>query len=504
MRPAATAVAVGRGTIAAVGTDREVLRLRGPHSRVIDLRGRALLPGLSDAHIHLVYYGLVPSWLDLAASPNMEALLAQVRQGVSPLPAGSWVYGRGWDPERLAEGRGPTRAELDAAAPHHPVLLSRRDGHLCVANSVALREAGIGRDTPSPVGGEILRDEGGEATGGLAEAAIYLAWNRMMDWLPVHAFEEAILRAGGEAARHGLTSAHCILLESVPREVEAFSNLEAAGRLPLGCYLVPSVESLPLLATQGLLGRGGEGRVRLGGAKIFADGTVFGHTAALRQPYADRPETAGALNYPPEVLRQLVAQVRAAGLQPVVHASGDRAVEACLDAFEAVLGAEASRWRPRLEHVTVLEPDLLGRMARMGAVASVQPRRGDLLERRLGPERVDRAATLRPLLEGGVVTAGGSDAPFVQASLAPLTGVQAMVLQNGLTVEEAWGLFSRGAAFASFAEERTGLLRPGFLADLVVLEEDPRLMPPDQIASVPILMTVSGGQVTWEAPGVFS
>ena len=499
--PAATAVAAGDDRILALGTNSDILRLGGPNTRIVDLKGRTVLPGLADSHLHLVYYGLASTWLSFNNSPAIPDILSQVRQRAATLAPGSWIYGRAWDHERLAEGRGPTRAELDAAAPHNPVLLARRDGHLCVANTSALHQAGITADTPSPSGGDIIRDPSGDATGELSEAAIYLAWNRMIDQLTVDDFASATLRAAQETARVGLTSAHCILLENIPHEIQAIHDLAESERLPLSCYLIPSVESLDGIESA-LLARISPG-VRTGAAKIFADGTVFGHSAALREPYADRPEASGVLSYKPDALRDLVARIQRAGLQPAIHASGDRTIESCLDAFQDVYGSNAAAARPRLEHATVVGPDLKARMAAMGVIASVQPRAGDRLERRLGPARAADSATLRPFLDSHINLAGGSDAPFAQPRITPLEMVQSIVENNGLTVEETWALFSRGPAFAAFAETDTGELRPGLAADLVVLDDDPRRVPAHDIASIPIAMTVSRGRVVWEAPSTF-
>ncbi len=495
-RPEATALAVQEGRIVAVGGDGEVTPLRGPLTRLVDLRGRSLWPGLGDAHLHLVYYGMTSGWLAFQDCRNVGEVLALVRQRAVHTPAGMWIYGRGWDPNTLAERRGPTLPEMDSAAPGHPVLLARRDGHLCVANSRALAEAGIREDTPSPTGGVIARDAAGQPTGELLEAAIYLAWNRMMDALTVQDFIDAALEAGRDAARSGLTSAHCILLENIPTETEALYRLDAEGKLPLRCYLVPSVESLETLPPD-YLGKAGR-RVRLGGAKIFADGTFIGHTAALREPYADDPTSRGHMNYPPEVLRDLVSRVKDKGLQPLIHAVGDATVEACLDAFESVLGPDTARWRPRIEHAAVVGPDLAERMARIGAVASIQARRRARMEAYLGPERTARAITPKSLLDAGVHVAGGTDAPFVQTRLAPLEALGAIVEESRMAVEDVWRLFSQGVAYAAFAENERGTLRTGMQADFVVLGEDPRRVRPEEVASLPVRMTVCDGEVVWE------
>ena len=212
----------------ACGGDAEISGLRGDNTRIIDLEGRTAIPGLVDAHFHLAYYGMMSGWLSLADCRSIEDIVGLVRERAESLPAGAWIYGRGWDPSNLAEGRSPVATDLDQGTTAHPVLLARADGHVCVANSEALRRAGVTDTTPDPVGGHIIRGENGTATGELSERALYLAWDAMMAELTPDDFREPILKGAHAAARAGITTAHAILLENVAAELEALRLLDEA------------------------------------------------------------------------------------------------------------------------------------------------------------------------------------------------------------------------------------------------------------------------------------
>ncbi|MBI4235808.1 MAG: amidohydrolase, partial [Chloroflexi bacterium] len=496
-QPVAEALAVRGARILAVGTASDLRALAGQGTRTVDLAGRALLPGLADAHFHLVYFGMASSWPDLTSATDAAQIVEMVRAAAASLPHDAWLYGRGWDPARLAGRRPPTRAELDAAAPGHPVLLSRGDGHLCLANSESLRRARIGPDTPDPPGGAILRDEAGEPTGALAEAALYLAWNAMMAELTPADFHAPLLQGCHAALAAGLTSVHAVLLENVRAELEAIRERDATGQLPLRCYLMVPIESVATLPRDLLRWRGR--RARVGAAKIFADGTLFAGTAALRAPYTDNPGSQGALSHTAEALRGLLIQARGAGLQPAVHAVGDGAVEAVLDAIESVYGRRAPAQRPRIEHATVLAPDLVRRIASLGAVASLQPRRWAQMAGRLGPARGGWTNSWRALVDAGVALAAGSDAPFLQRGPGGLAGVLEAV-SRGLDLTEALRTVTHGPAYAAFQEASLGALRPGMLADLTVLSGDPRRLSPGELHALRPALTVVGGEIAWEGP----
>jgi predicted amidohydrolase YtcJ len=386
---------------------------------------------------------------------------------------------------------------LDEAAPVHALLLSRQDGHLCLANSEALRRAGIDGETTNPPGGRIERDASGAATGVLSEAALYLAWNVMMAEMTADDFREPLLRGCKAALSAGMTSVHAVLLENVAAELETLRALDEQGALPLRVYVIVPVESLGSLSRETVAWEGRRGR--MGAAKIFTDGTLFAGTAALRAPYADAARSTGETTHSTNALHDLVQQTRDAGLQPAVHAVGDRAVEEVLDAFEAVYGTEESvKARPRIEHATVLAPDLIRRMSALGVVASLQPRRRAQLETRLGQARAAWVNPWRALVDVGVNVAASSDAPFLQNQPGSWAAV-VDATRKGLTIEEALRVTAQGAAYASFQETELGVLRPGMLADVTVLSKDPRGRPPEELRDIRPVLVVIGGAVSWDA-----
>ena len=513
-RPVASAVAVRAGRVVSVGDDADVRALADSTTRVVDLgRERALVPGLTDTHFHLVYSGMTASWLDFQGSRDASDMTNLVGSRVAALPPGAWIYGRGWDPSNLTNGRVPSLTELDAVSPSHPVLLSRADGHVCLANSEALRRAGIAASTVDPPGGIIGRDPTNRNPDGvLREAALYLVWNVMMAELTPADFRQPVIDGAMAAARAGVTMAHAMLLENIQAEVEAIRALDASGDLSIRLYLLVPVEAVADLPKDLFAWRGS--LARIGGVKVFADGTLFAGTAAVRQPYLDRPSSSGAMSLSPDQLFQYVKTARERGLQPAVHAVGDRAVEAVLDAYAAVYDFDTVRAaRPRIEHATLLSPDLVRRAAMMGVVLSLQGGRG----RRRIAAKVGRlrARWINPWLalrDAGVTAVASSDAPFVQRGPGPMAAV-AEAVSRGLALDDALAMATRNAAYASFDEDDLGLIRSGMLADFTVLSADPRLPMAQQdtlsvgdaaraasqrLSSALPVMTVVQGRIVWE------
>ena len=477
------------------GDDAEIFGLRGDNTRIIDLAGLTAIPGLDDAHFHLAYYGMMSGWLSLADCRSIEDIVGLVRERAGSLPAGAWIYGRGWDPADLVGSRSPIAPDLDQGTTAHPVLLARADGHVCVANSEALRRAGITDDTPNPVGGHITRGENGTATGELSERALYLAWDAMMAELGPEDFRAPILKGAHAALRAGITTAHAILLENVAAELEALRLLDEANELPIRVYGVVQVEALESLPCE-LLNYEGD-RVRIGAAKIFADGTLFAGTAALRAPYTDAPTSYGDDGVPFDKLVGMLEMIRDAGLQPAVHAVGDRTIERVLDALEVVYGgAEQCRAaHPRIEHATVLAPDLLNRARYLGVILSIQPRRWRQLSRRLGPRRAGWVNPWPEFAANDAHVIGGSDAPFIVPQPdAWQTLVQAV--ERGVPFLRAVGMIASGAALAARDETPCGL-SIGSRADMTVLSADPANATPDELRAITPVMTIVGGELSY-------
>lgn len=452
-RPRAEAVLALGGKIAAVGTVAEC-EARAPRE-VRRVRAAFVWPGLADAHGHVEWLGRSRREVDCAGAESAEACAARAGERARALPPGAWIRGRGWDQNRWPGAAFPDEAALTRAVPHHPAVLLRVDGHASWANAAALAAAGIGPGTADPPGGRILRDERGRPTGVLVDAAQDLVLRRVP--APPEAEIEASLLAGMEAlAGLGLTSVHDAGVG--PETLAVYRRLAREDRLPLRVYAMGSAEG-PVPAREEI------GRLSVRAVKLFADGALGSRGAALFEDYADEPGNRGLFLTEPGALAERVREIAAAGLQPAVHAIGDRAVAAVLDAFEAA-GPGLRGLRPRVEHLQVVRPDDLARLARLGGVASMQPvhRTGDApwAEARLGKERLRWAYAWREVLRAGIPLAFGSDFPVEGAD--PVAGIAAA--ERELSRDEALAGFTRGAAFASFAEERRGTIRVGLDADL--------------------------------------
>jgi predicted amidohydrolase YtcJ len=513
-RPLAQALAVREGKIVAVGTGDALSALIGPRTRVVDLEGYTVVPGFHDAHCHILLFGLSLVEVNVRAATTLAEVVAGVAAQTQRLPAGRWIRGGGYNENKLAERRHPTRHDLDPVSPEHPVFLSHISGHMAVANSRALTLAGITRDTPAPEGGVIERDEHGEPTGLLKETAQEL----IKKMLPPYALAEtkaALAAAGKQMASEGITSAQDAWAGWIaPEEFRAYQEATAEGILPQRIRLMVDVEQLPVKDGRFDFGFGlhtgfGNERLKLGAIKLFLDGSLIGRTAALSAPYANASETCGLLVKTEETVRTQVEMAHRGGWQVAMHAIGDRAIEVGLNAIETIMGAEAPRFRPRIEHCGVLRPDLIERLRRLGVVIVTQPRfifeLGDGFRAALGEERLQLTYPFASLR--GLPVAFSSDRPVVAG--APLWGIQAAVTQRtasgasyvpaeAITVEEALRWYTLGAAYSAFEEGEKGSLTPGKWADFVVLSTDPlRTDPAALTEQVTVRQTVIGGVVVY-------
>ncbi len=510
-RPWAQALAVLHGRIVAVGSDEEVLRLVDARTRRVDLEGATVLPGFHDAHCHILLFGLSLVEVNLRQARSVADVAAAVAERARQLAPGRWVRGGGYDQNRLAERRHPTRWDLDPVSADNPVWLLHISGHMGVANSAALRLAGVTRDTSDPPGGRIVRREDGEPTGLLLETAQDLV-KRVLPPYTLAETKAALAAAGRQMAAEGITAAQDAWAGWIaPEEFRAYQEASEEELLPQRVWLMVDVERLPVRDGRSDFGFGlhtgfGGDRLRLGAIKIFTDGSLIGRTAALSQPYADPPDTAGFLVKREETIREQVRLAHEGGWQVALHAIGDRAIEVTLDALEAVMGPDAAGFRPRVEHAGVLRPDLIERIRRLGAVVVTQPRFvfefGDGYRAALGDERIRLTFPLASLR--GLHVAFSSDRPVTDG--APLLGIAAAVVrrtasgapyasEEAVTVEEAVQAYTLGAAYSAFAEGELGSLEVGKWADFVVLDRDPFGVDPEEVGEVRVLRTVVGGRV---------
>lgn len=499
--PYAEAIAVKDDKIVAAGTNKQVKPWICERTKVMNLKGKTVVPGLIDTHVHMRGFGLYLTRINLRGVDSIRELQQLLQFQIQKAPKRKWILGRGWDQERFAEKRYPNRWDLDEVAPNNPVILTRVCGHICVVNSKALDLSGITKGT-APSGGEIDKDpETGEPTGILLENASDLVWSVV----PESGEEELTgicALACQKAVEAGLTSVHWLVHS--PVEIRILQKLRSEGQLPLRVYLVIPVEFLDHLTDAGLVTGFGDHMIKIGGVKILADGSLGGRTAALKLPYDDEPSTRGMMLYSQRSLNKMVLMAHRAGFQLVIHAIGDRAVDMVLKAYEKTLRAsQREDHRHRIEHASVLDEKLVQRVKKLDIIASVQPHfvvSDFWVEKRLGKARARWTYPFRTLIREGVIVAGGSDCPV--EPISPLLGIYAAVSrktfpQQRITVKEALRIYTINAAYASFEEEIKGSVEAGKLADLVVLSDDLRKIEPSKIKDVEVEMTIVGGKTVY-------
>ena len=508
-------LAVRGGRIAYLGPDAGAAPLRGPATRVVDLAGRAVTPGLIDAHSHLAGLGARLAQVDLAGVPTYEEVVRRVRAAAAAIPAGGWVRGRGWDQNLWPERDFPNHAALSAAVPDHPVWLTRVDGHAALLNARALELLGIGAATADPAGGRILRDAAGQPTGVLIDNAMDLAAGRLPVPSPAE-LADALAAAARHCLERGLTT---VTDMGVGQPVyEAYAGLRREGRLPLRAALFLTDDDA-LLARW--FERGPEldpeARLQVRGVKLYADGALGSRGAALVEPYADDPANLGLLVTPGGRLEEITRRALHHGFQVGVHAIGDRGALVALDALERAGGGARPEARLRLEHAQVLRLQDIERLARLGVLASMQPTHAtsDMpwAEARVGPVRLAGAYAWRKVLDAGGRLALGSDFPVEAAD--PLLGLYAAVTRQDLqgrpadgwlpaerlTREEALRGFTLDAAYSLFLDGEVGSLAVGKRADLVVFGADPMQVPAAEIPRVPVDLVLVDGAVAFARQG---
>jgi predicted amidohydrolase YtcJ len=513
-RPIAEAVAVKNGVIQAVGPSEEVLALAGKNTAVRRLDGEVIVPGLVDAHCHLLGLGLGLDRLDLVGTSSYREVLEIVREKVESAPPGEWIQGRGWDQNDWAEAEWPTRDELDPIAAENPVYLKRVDGHAALVNSRALDLAGIDKDTPDPPNGKIVRS-GGRPIGILIDDAMDLV-AAVVPSPTKEMKRKAILRAAQLCMSAGLVGVH---EAGVTKEtLEVYREMADLGELPFYVYAMISGtdDALDKLLEDGPeVRRGGVLTVRA--IKLYADGALGSRGAAMLEPYSDDPDNTGILMADEDSLAAFTENALRHGFQVCVHAIGDRANRVVLNAYaraQETAGVSGPDARLRVEHAQILAPEDIRRFGSLGVIASMQPTHctSDMpwAPSRLGEDRLEGAYAWRSLLESGAHLAAGSDFPV--ESYDPLLGFYAAVTRettdggppNGwnpsekMTRAEALAAFTSGAAYAAFEENVAGTLAPGKRADMTVFSADVMQVPKQDILQVEVVMTIVGGRVLYE------
>jgi len=486
-------VAVAGNRIVCVGSLEDCRRHEAEGTRVLDLAGFAVLPGLRDSHAHLAGVGLRELQLDLTGTPSLDALVERVAAEADKSEPDEWIVGRGWIESGWSPPEFPTRDALDEAAPDNPVWLKRIDGHAGVANSRALNLADVNGATPAPPGGDILKDADGRPTGMLIDRAQSLV-QKLVPEITEARTREALIAGARRSLSRGWTQ----LSDAGTSEenLAILRELYAEGAVNLRVYAAMSQGAArPLLEA----GPSSEGLLTVRSIKLMMDGALGSRGAALLEPYSDA-DVAGLLMHEPEQLRALLAEALRTGIQIQTHAIGDRANRMMLDLYEDVFAAGSAgsdpRWR--IEHAQILHPEDLPRFVELGVIPSMQASHAisDALfvSSRLGPDRLEGAYAWRALLDSGATIAGGSDAPVEAGD--PFAELHATITL-GLTREEALKSLTIWGAYAAFEEDELGTIEVGKKADLSVVSQDYFEVPEERIPEIEAVMTIVDGQIAY-------
>ncbi|HEY7235039.1 MAG TPA: amidohydrolase [Gemmatimonadaceae bacterium] len=509
-RPWVDALAVDGDRIALVGTSAEVKKLAAASTRVVDADGMMVVPGFIDSHVHFISGGFGLSSVQLRDAKTPAEFIRRIKAYALTLPAGAWITEGNWDHEQWG-GELPRRDWIDSVTPNNPVWINRLDGHMGLANSAALRAAGVDASTADVAGGTIVRGADHAPTGILKDNAQSLI-DRAVPDPTAEQVDRAVDAAMSYVASNGVTSVHNM---GTFADLTAFDRAHKTGRMKTRIYaVVPLASWAQLRDTVKARGRG-DSWLHIGGLKGFVDGSLGSHTAAMLQPFTDAPNDTGLFVNTPEHLYEWTSGADKAGLQVIVHAIGDKAIRTQLDIYQRVEREDGPRDRRfRIEHLQHIAPADIPRVAPLGVIASMQPYHaiddGRWAEKVIGHERAKTTYAFRSLLDAKVRLAFGSD--WFVAPPTPVEGIYAAVTRRTLddknpggwipeqkiTVEEALRAYTSNAAYAEFMEKEKGTLAKGMLADFVILDRDLTKVAPETIRDTKIVMTVVGGKPVFE------
>jgi predicted amidohydrolase YtcJ len=514
-QPEAKGIAIVSDRIVAVGGADEIERWRGSTTREINAGGRRVVPGFNDAHVHFVDGGRQLDNVDLKDADTSEEFARRIGERATITPAGEWILGGDWDDQRWTPARLPTKELIDPVTPTTPVFVNRYDGHMSLANSAALRIAGVTAQTSDPPGGTIVRDAQGNPTGVLKDAAMSYV-DRVIPPMTPDRRLHAVKRALEHAASIGVTSVQD--MNPAYDDIAVYADLANRGELTTRIYAAPLETGWQDQARLGIHRSFGSAWLRIGAVKGYADGSLGSTTAFFFEPYTDAPNTRGLLSdemQPLDAMRDRLIDADRAGLQLCMHAIGDAGISQMLDLFAEVVRVNGERDRRlRIEHAQHIAPKDFERFAALKVIASVQPYHaiddGRWAERRIGPERIKTTYAFRTLLDKGVRLALGTDwyvAPlnpmltlYAATTRATLDGKNpgGWVPEQKITIAEAVSAYTAGSAYAEFQDADKGTIARGKLADLVILDQDIFSIPPASIKDVKVTTTITGGKVVFQ------
>ncbi len=507
----AQAIAVTNGKILSIGSNDDILKMKGQNTQVIDLGGHFVMAGFNDAHVHLGSGGFEKLNVNLVGSKSLDEMKQRIAERVKTAGPGEWIQGAGWDHTLWAKQETPTRVDIDAVTGDHPAIFNRVDGHIAVANSAALKAAGITKDTPDPHGGKIDRDDKGGPTGILRETAMGAVFSKIPPPTPAQRRRAAEL-ALEDAASHGITSAQD---NSDWQDFLTYEQLEREGKLTLRiAEWLPFDAPLEELKEKRAHHKADDSMLHTTMLKGFMDGSLGSRTAALLAPYADDPKNSGIPRYEQGPLNQKAAERAQAGFQLGFHAIGDRGARMALDAFAYGMKKSGKRdFRFRIEHDQVIAPEDFAKFKTLGVIASVQPNHlltdMNWAESRIGEKRARYSYPWREFQALGIELAFGTDYPV--EPITPFRGLYAAVTRmneagtkeyfpaQNLDIHAAIAAYTTGSAYAEFEEQTKGKLDSGMLADFVVLDRDITKVEPAEILKTRVLRTVVGGKTVYEA-----
>ena len=493
--PHAEAIAIKKDYILKIGKNTDIPPLIGKNTKVQDVHGKTILPGFIDTHIHIADFGRTLNWLDLKNTDSIQAIQEAIKRKTQTTPKNKWILGSGWNQNNLKEKRSPTRQDLDEAAPNNPVVIYHQLGRTCTTNTKALKKANITQNTPNPKNGTISKNpQTNTPTGILHGNATDLIWSKIPPPTQQENLEST-KNAIQKIIEAGITTAHWII--STKNELAIAKKLTQQNQ-PLRIYTIITAKLLETLPNSN------HTIPKINAALIFTDGYLASQTAALDKPYTNNPSNKGTLLYTQGELNRLVAKIQQANIQVIIHATGDKAIDAALKALET---NPTNKTPHRIEQAAVLNKKLIQRIKKQNLTISIQPQviQSEFTTwqaiQHLGNKRAKMLYPTNTLLSKKIVVAGGSDCPM--EPLNPLAGMQSAAIRKfaaneRITVDDALRIYTVNAAYSASEEDVKGALEEGKIADLTVLSNDPTSVAPDKIDSIKVELTIIGGKVLYQ------